>query len=169
MIQNKLVNRSDIALYKQISSTVYDDVLNSTIIDAQFQDVAPLLGERLFNDVMTNPATYNDLLNGGTYDYNGITYTNYGLKAVISYYTYARYVYYGSNIDTPFSMVNKLEGSNSTPVSEKAKKDLYILNRDSAFKIWGSVKLFLERTKVELYTDSCKTKPNNTFKISKIV
>jgi hypothetical protein len=169
MIQNKLVTRTDIALYKQISKTVYDDVLNAIIIDAQFQDVAPLLGERLFNDVMTNSGSYTDLLDGSTYVYNGITYTNYGLKAVISYYVYARYVYYGSNIDTPFSIVNKLEGSNSQPISEKSKKDLYILNRDSAYKIWGSVDNFLRRTKVELYTDSCKTKPNNTFKIRKIV
>lgn len=169
MIQNKLITRTDIALYKQISKTVYNDVLDSCIVDAQFQDVATLLGERLFNDVMTNPNSYTDLLDGGTYDYNGITYTNYGLKAVISYYTYARYIYYGSNVDTPFSVVNKLEGSNSQPISEKAKKDLYILNRDSAYKIWGSVDNFLRRTNVSLYVDSCKTKPNNTFKISKIV
>ena len=86
-----------------------------------------------------------------------------------AYYFDARYKYYASNIDTPFSVVEKLEGSNSRPISEKQKKDMYILNRDSAFKIWGSVENFLIRTKVKLFTDSCRRKPNNTFKIRKIV
>ena len=168
MLQNKLIDSSDIQQYKQVSDTVYTDVLDAQIIDAQFQDVAPLLGELLFNDILNDPGSYTDLLDGGLYTYNGITYTNYGLKAVISYYTYARYVYFGSNVDTPFSMVEKINSNDSRPTSESTKKSIYDLNRDSAYKIWGSVKNFLIRTNVALYKDDCTTKPNNTFKIRRI-
>lgn len=169
MIQTKLVNLVDIQQYKQVSNTVYTEVLNSIIIDSQIQDVAPLLGELLFNDILNNVGNYTALLDGGTYNYNGVTYTNYGLKAVISYYVYARYVYYGSNIDNPFSFTEKLSGNDSRPTSEKTKKDLYQLNRDSAFKIWGSVQNYLIRTNNELYNNVCINKKNRSFNISKIV
>lgn len=170
MLDLKLVNRNDISKYKQISQTVYDDVLDSIVIETQIQDIAPLLGERLFNDILSNPNSYDDLLNGGTYTYKSITYTNYGLKAVISYYVYARYMMFGSVIDTPFSAIEKLEGAESRPITDKTKKDLYQLNRDSAFAIWKSVQNYLIRTENALYEDcSCESKKNNHFNISKIV
>jgi hypothetical protein len=151
MLSTKLINRTDIALYKQISQTVYDDVLNSIIIESQIQDLAPLVGERLFNDLLNNKANYDDLLNGGTYEYREVTYSNYGLKAVLSYYAYARYQMFGGVIDTPFSQIEKLEGAESRPTSDKTKKDLYQMNRDSAFNVWKSVENYLIRTNNELY------------------
>jgi len=151
MLSTKLITRSDIALYKQISQTVYDDVLNAVIIEAQIQDLAPLLGERLFNDLLINTVDYNDLLDGGTYTYKGILYSNYGLKAVLSYYTYARYQMFGGVIDTPFSQIEKLEGAESRPTSETTKKALYQMNRDSAFNVWKSVENYLIRTNNELF------------------
>jgi hypothetical protein len=151
MLSTKWANRADVSLYKQISKTVHDDIFNSIMIESQIQDIAPLLGENLFNDINNNIANYNDLLNGGTYTYNGITYTNYGLKAVLSYYFYARYQMFGNVIDTPFSIVEKLEGAESRPTSEKTKQALYQMNRDSAFNVWRSVENYLIRTNNELY------------------
>lgn len=170
MLNVKLVNRNDIAQYKQISKTVYDDVLNAIILETQIQDIAELLGENLFNDVLENPSNYSDLLNGGAYTHNSITYTNYGLKAVICYYVYARYMMFGSVIDTPFSAIEKLEGAESRPISDKTKKDLYQLNRDSAFAIWKSVQNYLVRTDNALYKDCyCERPKSSSFNISKIV
>jgi hypothetical protein len=151
MLSNKLINRFDISQYKQISQTVYDDVLNAIIIESQIQDLAPLLGERLFNDLLNNTVNYNDLLEGGTYTHDNILYSNYGLKAVLSYYAYARYQMFGGVIDTPFSQIEKLEGAESRPTSDKTKKDLYQMNRDSAFNVWKSVENYLIRTNNELY------------------
>ena len=169
MIQTKLINITDMQLYHDISDTTYTKVLDSMIVAAQLQDVASLLGERLFNDVLTNPASYTELLDGGIYTHNNIDYTNYGLKSVISHYAYARYLMFGSSKDTPFGFVDKLSGQDSKPTSDKHKKDLYGLNRDSAFKLWISVKNFLVRTKEPLFINACRTKTNNQFKISKIV
>jgi hypothetical protein len=174
MLSNKLITRLDISDYKQISQTVYDDVLNAIIIEAQIQDIAPLLGERLFNDLLNNVGNYNDLLNGGTYTYSNILYTNYGLKAVLSYYTYARYQMFGGVIDTPFSQIEKLEGNESRPTSENTKKALYQMNRDSAFNVWKSVENYLIRTDNILYRNiclnhNCTTQNKNNITISKII
>jgi hypothetical protein len=169
MITTKLINRNDIARYKQISNTVYDEVLDATIIEAQIQDIAPLLGEKLFNDILVNHANYNDLLNGGSYTFSGVVYNNYGLKAVLVYYTYARYQMFGNVIDTPFSTIEKLEGSDSRPTSEKTKKDLYHMNRDSAFTIWQSVENYLIRTGNVLFkTTQCQVSKTSTLKFGKI-
>ena len=168
MIQTKLINLADMQEYHDVSDTTYTKVLQSMIIAAQLQDVAGLLGERLFNDVLNNTANYLPLLDGGVYTYQGVEYTNYGLKAVISHYTYARYLMFGSSKDTPFGFVEKLSGQDSRPTSDKTKKDLYGLNRDSAYTLWISVKNFLVRTEEPLFINACKTKPNNQFRISKI-
>lgn len=173
MLSNKWVNRTDVSLYKQISKTVFDDVFNSIVIESQIQDIAPLLGERLFNDINNNIENYDDLLNGGTYEHNGITYTNYGIKAVLSYYFYARYQMFGNVIDTPFSIVEKLEGADSRPTSEKTKQALYQMNRDNAFNIWRSVENYLVRTNNPLYGSlilgTCRNKVNrNNITFSKI-
>ena len=142
MLQTKLINRADIALLRQISETVYDDVLEAMIIETQIQDIQPLLGEFLFNAIMNNPTNFASILNGGSYTYLGETYQNYGLKTVIVFYTYARLKMYGSAIDTPFSTVEKLEGADSRPISDKTKKDLYQMNRDTGFTAWKSVELY---------------------------
>jgi hypothetical protein len=140
-----LITRSDIARYKQIAKTPHDDKLNEQIIDAQLLDVQPLLGESLFNKIMAAPSAYADILDGGIYEHDGISYTNYGLKMVLAYFTHARYVMFSSAIDTPFSVVEKLN-DNSRPVDAAAKKTLYTLNREAAQQVWDNVKNYLVRT-----------------------
>ena len=88
-----LVNRDDIAVYKQISKTVFDDVLIACILQAQIQDVAPLLGEKLFNKIMKTPSAYAILLNDIEYTVGGETFQNYGLKSVISNFAHANIVF----------------------------------------------------------------------------
>lgn len=167
MLQTKLVNRETIALFKQIAKTVADDKLNDVIIQTQIDDIRPLLGDKLFNDLMNNTEDYDALMDGGVYTYSGVTYQNYGLKAVISYYVYARYMMFGAVTDTPFGLVEKLNGQNSQPVDYSIKKSLYQTNRQTAFNVWLTVHDYLIRTNNSLYGTNCHTKKNN-FKISKI-
>jgi len=167
MIQTKLVNRDVIAKYKQISKNINSEILDQYIIEAQIQDVRPLLGEKLFDAIIETPLDYTILLEGGQYTYDGVTCTNYGLEAVLSYYVYARYAMFGSATDTPFSMVEKLNGQESRPVDYSFKKGLYTLNRDSAFNLWRSVEKYLIRTNNELFLDKCLVK-NNNFHFNKI-
>lgn len=167
---NKLISRIDIAKWTQISETIYEDVSNALILETQVQDLMPLLGERLFNNLITTPTPYADLLNGSTYLYDGVSYVHYGLKAVLSHYFKARYIMHGNIIDTPFSTIEKLEGNESRPISYAQKKDRNIIERDTAFTYWKSVENFLIRTKDPLFSlNHCQTSSNSTFRIRKIV
>jgi hypothetical protein len=166
MLEKVLINRAGIAKYKQISKTVHDDKLNDVIRQVQIDELRPLLGERLFNDLMQNTENYNDLMEGGTYEYRGITYTNYGLEAVLAYYVYAYYTMFGSVTDTPFSMVNKINPGQSEPIDYSFKKNMFTTNKNSAFNIWNNVRLYLIRTENPLFR-ACDVVKNN-FKIRKI-
>ncbi|KOS06993.1 hypothetical protein AM493_13850 [Flavobacterium akiainvivens] len=153
-----LITRADIARYKQVAKTPYDEKLNEQILDAQLLDVQPLIGEGLFNKIMALPEDYNQLLDGGVYEHDGISYTNYGLKMVLAYFAYARYIMFSSSIDTPFSVVEKLNDS-SKPVTASDKKTIYNLNREAAMQVWQNVHNYLLRTGYPGF-DVCKPRPS---------
>lgn len=161
-----LLTRSDIARYRQIAKTSNDDKLNEMILDAQLLDLQPLLGERLFNEIMDKPDGHTELLNGSIYEHNGISYSNYGLKMVLSYFAYARYLMFGSVTDTPFSVVEKLN-SDSRPVEASAKKTMYQLNRDAALQIWNNVNNYLIRTNHPGFT-KCNSRGTQGLRFTKI-
>ncbi len=144
-VMQPLINRSDIARYKQIAKTPYDDKLHEQILDAQLLDLQPLIGESLFNKILTSPENHTDLLEGCVYEHEGIGYTNYGLSMVLTYFAYARYMMFSSAIDTPFSVVEKLN-DNSKPADAALKKTMYTLNRDAAQQVWQNVNNYLIRT-----------------------
>lgn len=167
MITTLWINRDDVKNYKQIADTKFDAKFEDLVRQAQFQDLRPLLGERLFNDINSNIANYTDLLNGVDYTYQGVDYVNEGLKAVTVYYFSSRYVMFGSHIDTPFSMVQKLNGDKSKPLENSDKKSVYKNEKDMAFNLWRSVESYLIRTENPLFNTGCQNKRNN-FRFSKI-
>jgi len=169
-ISNTIISRQQIQIYKQISSSVYDDKLNQIILEAQFQDLRPLLGERFFNDILQSTSgTSNDLLDGSTYTYNTITYQNYGLRCVLSNFIYARYTMFGDVIDNSFGQTIKLNPNQSMPISLATKKSLYQMNRDLAYNYWLNVRDYIIRniSDYPLYND-CLVSNNKTFKLTKI-
>jgi hypothetical protein len=162
-----LITRSDIARYKQLAKTPHDDKLNEQVLDAQLIDLQPLIGETLFNKILAAPEDYAELLDGGVYEHDSISYTNYGLKMVLAYYAYARYIMFGSAIDTPFSVVEKLNDT-SRPADAASKKTMYTLNRESAQQLWRNVKNYLIRTGQQDYISSVHTAPAGRFHLKKI-
>jgi hypothetical protein len=168
MISQVLISRNEIAQYVQISKTVFDDKLNEIIRTAQLVELKPLLGERLFDAIMASPSSFAEIMNGGTYQYNGITYTNYGLKAVLAHYAYAYYAMYGDITDTPFNMVVKKQNDVSDRIDYSTKKSMFTMNKSKAFNIWTTLENYLIRTNNELYLTNCRTIRNNNFRISKI-
>jgi hypothetical protein len=166
MLQQKLINRDEIREYKQISKTANDDRLNDIIIQVQINELRPLLGEDLFNAIMNDAVSYTDLLNGGVYEVSGITYQNYGLKAVLSYYIDAYWKMFGDVTSTPFGNVTKLSGGESEPITDGFRKSIYIMNKQSAYNIWLNVELYLRRTNEPLY-NICNVK-RNKFNFRKI-
>lgn len=168
----RLINRTDISKYRQISQNCHDDVLNQQIDDAQFLDISDLLGEELYNDLLLNSTDtkYKALLNGGSYTYQSKTYNNPGLKLAHVFYAYARYFKFGSYTDTAFSIVEKINPEQSTPVGANPKQAVYKLNQQIGFKNWSLVRKFLDRnaSTYPLWGSECVVS-NRNFRINKIV
>lgn len=167
MLYQPLITRNDIAKYRQISKSANDAKLNEMTLDAQLLDLQPLLGESFYNKIMANPSEFEELLNGGIYDVDSISYTNYGLKMVLAYFTYARVIMFSSIIDTPYSVVEKLNDT-SRPADASSKKTIYSLNRDAAFQIWENVKKYLSRTHSSDF-NHCQHTSVNGLRFKKIV
>lgn len=165
MIQ--LLSKSQAQQYKQVSNSINEAKFNELVLQAQFVELLPLLGERLYYDIMTNIANYDDLLDGVVYDYNGITYTNVGLRAVLTHYWYAYHSFYGDQIDTAFGLREKLNNDVSSQVSTTMKKTTFEMNSRYAFSLFANVDKYLIRTNNPLYKCGQVT-PNRHFRIQKI-
>ena len=142
----RLISKSDIIEYRSISKSVTENLINNFIDEAQLLDLKPLIGESLFQEIILNVANYQDLLNETTYNYNGNETTSCGLKRVLIFYAYARYVMNGSVVDTPFGMVEKQfqDGKNVERIS---KKEIYKYNQQIANQYWLEVESYLNRNR----------------------
>lgn len=167
-----LITKQEIATHREISRGVKDDKINPFISDAEFLDVRPLLGDKLYHDLIGNVAEahYEDLLDEKTYTYDGVEYTSPGLKKVLAIYAYSRYVLFGSFTDTAFGFVQK-NTSDSTAVGDSQKRNIYTQERNTAYNYWLEVAAFLSRNKDDYEfwdVSSCGTRKRSGIKISKI-
>lgn len=114
-----LINRNDMIPYCQVAiHSREEEMLQPHILASQLVDIKPIIGNALFTDLIANryDDKYKSLLEGGTYtNQNNNVVTFQGLKASISCYTYARYMFSKNAVDTPFGMVAK-----TNEYSEKA-------------------------------------------------
>lgn len=156
-----VITRDDIAKYRQIAKSPNNDKLNECILEAQLLDLKPLIGEKLFDNILTRPEDHSELLNGGIYTHDGIEYSNYGLKMVLAYLAYARYVMFSNVTDTPYAIVEK-RNAESQPVVQETKKSVFNTNREIAGKVWSNVKAYLQRKGYKDYRD-CAAKPTVRF------
>ncbi|MAX50549.1 MAG: hypothetical protein CMH22_01040 [Methylophaga sp.] len=166
-----LITKQDIEKYREVSRNVADKKINPHIEDAQFLDLRPLLGERMYQNLIKNAteSNYTALLEGGEYTYGDHTYHNPGLKKVLSIFAYSRYIVFGSYTDTGFGLVQK-SNQDSTPVAESSKRNIHTRDRDTAMQYWYEVVNFLNRKSNDypLWTSGCKTSRPGKFRISKI-
>lgn len=139
-----LITRDDIAKYRQIAKSPNNEKLSESILDAQLLDLKPLLGEKLFDKIITNPEDHDELLDGGVYIHDGIEYSNYGLKMALAYFAYARHVMFSHVTDTPYAIIEK-RNTDSQPISPETKKSVFNTNREMANKVWSNVKVYLQR------------------------
>lgn len=162
-----LVTIAKVQQFKQVSNSINTAKFNETVLQAQMTELYPLLGEELYYDLMNNIASYTDLLTGGIYTYQSITYTNVGLESVISHYWYAYHSFYGDQVDTAFGLREKLNNDVSKQVDTSMKKTMFELNCRYAYNLWLNVERYLIRTNNPLFRCSAKPKMRN-FRISKI-
>lgn len=168
-----LITKSDILTYRDISKSVRDDKINPYIKDAERLDLRPLLGERLYRDLVANQASqiYIDLLDPKDYvDSQGELRGHGGLKEILCLYAWSRYVMFGSFTDTSFGHVKK-KTQDSEPLSYQEKKSIYTQDTQTALTLWGDVERYINANS-DSYplwnSGSCARRVNRTFNISKI-
>jgi len=161
-----LIDKAEIIKHREISKAVRDDKINPHITDAEELDLAPLLGELLYNAIATTPGDHAELLEGGAYAVDGVTYTQPGLNKVLAIFAYSRYILFGSFTDTAFGFVEK-SNQDSQPVGGSSKKTIYTKERQTAEAYFSKVGLYLTRKD---YTNwnSCDRPASSGLRISKI-
>lgn len=126
MIQ--LIGISDIQNLKPISTNVdITKKLNFCIEEAQKYDVMPFLGDSLYIELESDfnagspqfsQQKYSKLFNGSDYTYGGRTFRNGGIKSMLVYYAYSRYVSNSNVNHSAFGLVEKIS-DHSTGVSKE--------------------------------------------------
>jgi len=75
--------------------------------EVQEYELRKLIGEPLYNDMLDNLALpkYEKLIEGDTWTYGGYRYTHKGLKFVLAYLIYSKWVYRSMLIETNTGVV----------------------------------------------------------------
>jgi hypothetical protein len=147
-METKLITLSDIRDFKGITLNVAQEKeLNPLILEAQDFDLRAFLGDSFYialvEDFEASPslATYSELWNGKKYTYNGLDYKFEGLRAVLVYHAYARFVSMNGITSTPTGFVTK-----TTQYSEKADVSRLITQARSGATVHEErTRLFLDR------------------------
>lgn len=113
---------------RPIEGKVKDTQLLAYICEAEQLNIKPVLGDKLYLDILANGETnekYQKLLTGGTYTAaDGNIYSFAGLKTCIAYYVFAKIVMVGDFQVTRFGTVFK-ESDYASHISTKERSDCY--------------------------------------------
>lgn len=143
-----MITPAEIRAKRELSSSVKAIKIQQYIDQAEIT-LRKWMGEELYQDVKNNPSlttkgSYPDLLEGSTYVYGSYTYTHPGVKEVLIDLTYADYVFFGSQTDTPFGMVQK-QYADGQQISTRARRETYDELRRIAEDKWHLVEDYLAR------------------------
>ena len=124
-----------------------EEDFNRFIREAQMFDLKKLVCEELYQDIVSDaPANdYTLLLEGGSYTFEGKKYEFAGLKAVLAYFAYARYIFVGHQVDTPMGIKVK-ENQDGETISQTERRDVRTMYKQQADMLWQDCKRYLERT-----------------------
>jgi hypothetical protein len=150
-METQLITLSDIRDFKGISLNIAQEKeLNPLILEAQDFDLRAFLGDSfyiaLIEDFEASPslATYSELWNGKKYTFNGLDYKFEGLRAVLVYHSWARFVALDGITSTPTGFVNKTT-QYSERADPKAISRLVTQARSGATVHEERTRLFLDR------------------------
>lgn len=146
----KLISASDFNPYKTLSINVNAvKKVDPFILEAQEFDLKNLMGDSFYYDLIkdfnNSPSLskYYDLFNGSTYICDGNEIYQSGIKAVLIYLSYSRYVAVSNIEATAFGTVHKKEEF-SEPVSESTIKRLKDQAYSGALEYWQGVEKFIK-------------------------
>jgi hypothetical protein len=144
-----LITLSDIKNYKPISSNINTaNKLDVYISEAQHMDLRPLLGDPFYYDLLKDfegsPSLnkYQDLYNGCEYQIGNYTFKHEGLKPILAYLTYSRFIISSNDEPTPFGQVQKTNPY-SQPVPDKTLQSKSDQAKSGAFSYWEQTLKYL--------------------------
>lgn len=119
-----LITPTEFGTFRDISVKQDEKKINESIGLAQQSDLIEILGEFYF-DVVKNASesTYEDLMNGSTFEYCDKEYVHAGIKAMLADYTYSRFVYMANINATAFGFQKKYT-QDSEGIDRNMIKDL---------------------------------------------
>ena len=129
------------------------------------KDLKPLLGYDMFQDLIQNPTSTANaaLLAGGTFTYNGVTYTFDGLKYVLANFFFANYIV--DNLEDTFTGFVTKSNEDSQPASQGDKKNLRDLAVETAMQYWEDCKKYIEANSSLFPYYDCKPRSNRLITI----
>lgn len=117
-----------VTLGRPIGGKIDHDRILAYIIEAEQMNIKPVLGDRVFLDILQNGEEnekYQTLLAGGTYTANdGGIYSFAGLKCCVAYFVFAKNIMVGDFQTTRFGTVFK-ESDYASHISTKERSDAY--------------------------------------------
>lgn len=161
-----LINKEYVASKLQVAIGFDTTDFNAYIREAQLFDFKPLVREEFFMDLIEfrAEAHWKLLIDGGDYDWKGRKYQFEGLKTILSYYAYSRFVMSSGAVSTSFGMVIKTN-PNSQPLELKERQNYYYKKQSEAGILFNDLKNFIERN-IENYKsfkpDQCQFSVNET-------
>ena len=113
-----------------------------------------LLGLKMYSDLLANPANYTYLINGCTFVIDNVTYTHRGLKYILAYHNYAKYVKNNHLADTYTGVVvqNRPE---TTHVSSAELERIANEFQEVANTAWSLTKTYLDNNTTTYPLWSC--------------
>jgi len=118
-----LITKDDFAPYAELSINLKEEKkLLQHINNAQELDLRPLLGDQMYYDMLKKSGDHNyaELLNGKEYEDNGVSIQFQGLKPVIVYFAYARYLLVANVQATATGFTQKLNDM-SQPIDSRTR------------------------------------------------
>lgn len=134
-VQQQLIksfSANNLEKYTQIATEVEDN------------ELMQLIGVAFLQAIQTTPADYNDLLNGSEFeDYDGNTINHKGLRYVLAYFNYSKYLGESFVADTYTGFVRKTHNE-AEPLTEGQVRRLQEDNRKIALQAWSVIKRYLD-------------------------
>ena len=130
---------------KPISPNYPQEAFNQIAEEVQVEDLQKLLGFAFYQDIIQNPATTENaaLLDGGTYEVSGVTYFYEGLKYVLAYFFYSRYIRISFKKDTYGGFVAK-KFEESIRLNKGEESNYHKDFRKIAGKYWEECECFIK-------------------------
>lgn len=126
---------------KKISSNNQDRHYQ-LVDEVENSELRKLIGDAFLYDIQINSSNYADLLNGVEFDYCGNKLKHRGLKFVLAYLVYAKYIGESFVQDTFSGFVQKNRQESET-ISDGATKRLMQENRDIALSEFKLIEKYL--------------------------